>query len=353
MRPGGTDLLDLTSNDYLGLAAEEVPPEIGAGVRYGAGASRLILGTHQEHAALEAELASWTGFEQALLFSSGYAANVGALGCLLGPGDVVFSDALNHASLIDGCRLSRAAVRVLPHRDLAALEAGLESSGGATARWVVVESYYSMDGVSPDLAELRALCDRHDAHLYVDEAHGLGVFGERGAGLCAERGVRPDVLLGGLGKACGGQGGFVASSTAVRDWLWNRARSFVFSTAPSPALTSLLIDRVRRVRTAEDRRRRLRQAIELFRQRLTELGVPLIAGSHGPIVGVPLGEAERALRLAATLRAQGILTQPIRPPTVPPGASRLRLTVTAGHAPDDLERVASALARALDQERTR
>lgn len=347
-RAGSRALLDLTSNDYLGLATAHVSRETRTTARPGAGASRLVFGTHEEHSKLEAELADWCGFEEALLFTSGYGANLGALGCLLEPGDVVLSDALNHASLIDGCRLSRAAVQVLPHRDLHAFEEALRSSGPVAARWVVVESYYSMDGVSPDLVALRALCDRYDAHLYVDEAHGLGIFGDQGAGLCAERGVRPDVLLGGLGKACGGQGGFVAGSTTVRDWLWNRARSFVFSTAPSPVLAALLLDQVRRARQAEDLRRDLRERANRFRRRLEQLGVPLIADSHGPIVGVLLGEAERALGVAAVLRERGILTQAIRPPTVPPGSSRLRLTVTANHAPEDLERAATALAQALE-----
>src|SRR5262249_8238829 len=159
------------------------------------------------------------GAESALLFSSGYAANVGVVAALARPGDVIVSDALNHASIIDGCRLSGASVRVVPHRDAGAVEAALATSGGATHRWVVTETYFSMDGDSPDLPALRAACDRHDAALVVDEAHALGVLGPRGTGLCAAAGIRPDVLIGTAGKALGLQGAFVAGSCSLRRWL--------------------------------------------------------------------------------------------------------------------------------------
>lgn len=343
----GTAFVDFTSNDYLGLAAEHVSRETLSSAP-GAGASRLVHGSTAEHVRLEEDLAAWVDFEAALLFTSGYAANVGALGCLLGPGDVVFSDALNHASLIDGCRLSRADVRIVPHLDLETLERELRRSSGVRARWVVVESYYSMDGDSPDLGALRRLCDEHDAHLYVDEAHGLGVFGPAGAGSCAAAGVRADVLLGGLGKACGAQGAFVAGSTTVRRWLWNRARSFVFSTAPSPLLAEVTRLQVQRTRAADALRSRLQERAGLLRSAFERLEVPLIAGSHGPIIAVLVGEAEDTLTLAHDLRTQGLLTQPIRPPTVPPGSCRLRLTVSATHRPEDLERAARAVRVGLE-----
>lgn len=345
----GADFLDLTSNDYLGLAAVHVSRETLLSAP-GAGASRLIHGTHREHLALEGELAEWTGHAQALLFASAYAANLGALGCLLGPEDWVVSDALNHASLIDGCRLSRARVRIVPHLDLDAVAAALEEGAEAASRWLVVESYYSMDGDSPDLRALRALCDRQGAHLYVDEAHGLGVFGPEGAGLCRAQDVRADVLVGGLGKACGAQGGFVASSEAVRRWLWNRARSFVFSTGTSPVLTQLTREQVRRVRSADPERSALDDTARAFRQALEREGVPLVAGSHGPILSVVLGTPAAALGVARELRDQGILVQAIRPPTVPEGASRLRLTVSRHHRREQVERVAGALGRALQRE---
>jgi 8-amino-7-oxononanoate synthase len=342
----GADFLDLTSNDYLGLAAVHVSRETLLS-EPGAGASRLIHGTRREHLKLEEELADWTGQPRALLFTSAYAANVGALGCLLGPEDWVVSDALNHASLIDGCRLSRARVRVVPHLDLEAVEAALAEGAGAPARWVVVESYYSMDGDSPDLAALRAVCDRHSAHLYVDEAHGLGVFGPQGAGLCRARGVHADVLVGGLGKACGAQGGFVAGSEPVRRWLWNRARSFVFSTGTSPLLAALAREQVQRVRSADTEREALNDTARTFRQALEREGLPLVSGSHGPILSVVLGSPATALGAAQALREQGILAQAIRPPTVPEGASRLRLTLNAHHRQEHAHRVATALRRAL------
>jgi 8-amino-7-oxononanoate synthase len=221
-------LLDLCSNDYLGYGAEAWPNPAVA--RSGAGASRLVSGSDPSHEEAEVTLASWLGAEAALLFSSGYAANTGVLAALARPGDIIVSDALNHASIIDGCRLSGASVRVVPHGDAAAVDAALAASTGAAHRWVVTEAYFSMDGDSPDLPSLRTICDRRDAALIVDEAHALGVFGPRGTGLCAAAGVRPDVLVGTASKALGLQGAFVVGPRRLRLWLWNRARSFVFST---------------------------------------------------------------------------------------------------------------------------
>lgn len=343
----GDRFIDLTSNDYLGLAAAHVSRETLDSVP-GAGASRLIYGTRREHLELEAELAAWVRQPASLFFASAYAANVGALGCLAGPGDWVVSDELNHASLIDGCRLSRAEVRVVAHRDTTAVERALLEGAHARARWVVVESYYSMDGDSPDLRALRELCDRYDAHLYVDEAHGLGVFGPEGGGLCTQEGIQADVLVGGLGKACGAQGGFVAADTSVRTWLWNRARSFVFSTAPSPLLAAAALAQIRRTREAQALRRNLFARAEELRQALRDRNIPLAPEGHGPILAVLLGAPDLALSVAAALRDEGILAQAIRPPTVPVGASRLRLTVTANHRPEDLARAVDALTRALE-----
>lgn len=344
----GGAFLDLSSNDYLGLGADHVSRETVLSSP-GAGASRLIHGSRQEHLALEAELADWVGQESALLFSTGYAANVGSLAALCGPGDHVFSDALNHASLIDGCRLSRANVHVFPHLDSEALERALREAPAGGARWVVVESYYSMDGDGPDLRRLRALCDEHDASLYVDEAHALGVFGPAGSGLCRAAGVQPDVLLGALGKAVGSHGAFIAGSPALRSWLWNRARSFVFSTAPSPLAARASLEQVRRARSAHPERARLVELCQHLRAELSARGVPATPGSFGPILAVLVGEAERALEVASALRAQGLLVQAIRPPTVPAGSARLRVTVTAKHSAPSLGRAADALARALGE----
>lgn len=346
-----SDLLLACSNDYLGLGAAHVSRETPLRARLGARASRLVHGTHAEHLELEAALASWVAKPAALLFSSGYAANVGTLGALCDREDFIVSDRLNHASLVDGCRLSRATVAIVDHCDHDAVARRLDAARSARARWVVVESYYSMDGDSPNLTRLRQLCDDHDAHLYVDEAHALGVFGPDGAGICSAEGVVPDVLVGTLGKSVGLAGAFVAGSEALRRWLWNRARSFVFSTGTPPVLAELLLSQVQAARAASGPRERLALNAEALRTKLRERGLSLPSESHGPIVPILLGDSERSLRVAQHLLEDGILVQAIRPPTVPQGTARLRITVTAAMTPADIERLAGALAVALDPER--
>ena len=328
----GATFLDASSNDYLGLAGEDVSRETSrrwAGVPAGAGASRLIHGTRASHLELEGALAEWVGQETALLFTSGYAANVGLVSSLGQPGTVIVSDALNHASLIDGCRLGRGRVVVIPHLSLAGVRDALSTAGAERARWVVTESYFSMDGDGPDLLALRALCDEFGAALIVDEAHALGVFGPEGAGRCAEVGCRADAVVGTLGKAVGLQGAFVAGPRALRALLWNRARSFVFSTAMSPLLAALGLFHVQQVRAAETRRSLLRDHSFLVRRQLAREGVPVVPASFGPIVGVLAGEEERALALSEALARAGALAQAIRPPTVPQGEARVRLTLSA------------------------
>jgi 8-amino-7-oxononanoate synthase len=337
----GLPVLDASSNDYLGLAAARVSRETTA--HAGAAASRLIHGSTVEHVTLEAELASWVGAESALLFSSTYAANVGLLSALGVPGSVILSDSANHASIIDGARLSKADVRVLPHLDLGALTRALQAERGSRACWVVTESYFSMDGDGPDLVRLRALCDEHDACLIVDEAHALGVFGPSGSGRCAAAKVKPDILVGALGKAVGTQGGFIAGAAQLRAYLWNKARSFVFSTAPSPQLAQLTSAHVRLARAADELRGLLQRNAELLRAELQAAGLTLAPHSFGPIISLILGENERALAAAARLRKAGILAQAIRPPTVPSGASRLRLTVKATFSGAELARLAQAV----------
>jgi 8-amino-7-oxononanoate synthase len=339
-----TDLgrgIDFASNDYLGLAAEVAPR-----AALGAGASRLISGQRREHERLEEALADWLDQDRAVVFSSGYAANVGTLSALARAGDLLLSDALNHASLIDGARLSRAEVVVYPHLDLGAVQGALasaraESSGPQRRVWVVTESYFSMDADSPDLRELRALCDEARAALVVDEAHALGVFGPEGRGICAEQGVVPDVLIGTLSKALGASGAFVAGCEDLAEWLWNRARSFVFSTGMSPAVAEgARLNLLRSLRMPELRKTALTRATEL-RAGLERLGLPV--RGHGMIVPWVLGDAGEALRIASNLREQGVFVQAIRPPTVPEKTCRLRLTTTARHAPNDIERALEAL----------
>ncbi len=344
----GRRLLDVGSNDYLGYAARAVSRETldaCAGFSPGAAASRLLGGGRRIHQDLEAILAEWVALPTALLFSSGYAANVGTLAALFGPGDLLVSDALNHASIIDGCRLSRARIAVVPHLDLARIDDAL-ASAPESHKGVVIESYFSMDADTPDLCRLRSLCDQHGAALLVDEAHALGVFGPAGAGLCAERGVRPDLLIGTLGKAVAAQGAFVATDPSTRTWLWNRARSFVFSTGVSPFLGALIAARIPEVRADEHARLRLRQAASFLRSSLRDRGITLAPDSHGPIIPILLGSPARALAAANRLRDDDILAFPIRPPTVPEGTSRLRLTVTAEFDQNDLTRLATALVAA-------
>lgn len=341
-------LLLACTNDYLGLGRQPVSRETLPASNVGSGASRLIHGTHPEHLHLEETVAAWVGLPSALLFASGYAANLGAVSALCDRDTFVVSDALNHASLIDGCRLSRATIAIAQHLDLDHLESLLRQGSHHPARWVVTESYFSMDGDSPNLPDLRNLCDRYDANLLVDEAHALGVFGPSGAGLCALHDVLPDVLVGTLGKAAGASGAFVAGPQSLQQWLWNRARSFVFSTAPSPLVAALATQNVETVKRAAAARERLRNYSEQLRGRLASAGVKLPAGSYGPIIPIVLGDPHKSLRAADHLARAGILTQAIRPPTVPAGSSRLRVTLTASMSSDDIDRLITGILEAVD-----
>ncbi len=330
----------LCSNDYLGLARRGLRPDA---VAAGAGASPLVVGFHTAHAAAEACLARWLLAEAALLFSSGYAANLGTIVALVGRGDVVVSDALNHASIIDGCRQSGAQVLVVPHLDTAAFARALASARQARRRLVVTESYFSMDADGPNLGALRSLCSAEGAILMVDEAHSLGVEGPLGRGRCAEAGVTPDVLVGTLGKSLGLQGAFVACSAALRLFLWNRARTLVFSTGLSPALAAAVPERLGFLVQAEDARSTIARLANWVRHELSQQGWPVIGSGH--VVPIVLGSPDRAVDLSMGLRGEGLVVQAIRPPTVPEGSSRLRLTVTADTPPVALERLVTCLSK--------
>ncbi|HEY3816721.1 MAG TPA: 8-amino-7-oxononanoate synthase [Polyangiaceae bacterium] len=340
-RPAPADgrALSFASNDYLGLAAELAPPEAS-----GAGASRLVTGDRPIHARLEEAAAELVGHAAALVFTSGYAANVGLLSALAGPGDLVVSDALNHASIIDGARLSRARVDVVPHLDVGAVDAALRARREGRA-FVVTESYFSMDADAPDLAALRRVCDAHGAALLVDEAHALGVLGPEGRGRCAEAGVEADAVIGTFGKAFGAGGAFVAGCPSLAAWLWNRARSFVFSTGLSPAVAAAALQGLRRAQGEPERRRRVLAAAAGLREGMLRLG--LAPAGFGHIVPWVLGEPGKAVRVAAALRERGVDVRAIRPPSVPTGTARIRLTVTAQHGPADLERALGHLAGVL------
>lgn len=342
--PGG---IDLVSNDYLGLAQH---PHLLAALhevtRAGAGGSRLLRGHHAFFDEVESRLAAWCGAPQALLFSSGYATNVGLLQALLTKDDAVFSDAANHASLIDGIRLSGAHKAVYPHQDLDALESALRTVAGRR-KIVVTESVFSMDGDRTPLADVVALAERHGAAVIVDEAHATGLYGARGSGCVEADGLRDRVLatIHTGGKALGSGGAWVAGPPELRDLLVNRARSFVFSTAPLPALATLLHAGLDVVAREPERRSEVHRKSVLLRSALAESGHRTLGDS--PIVPVIVGGNEATVSLADALAEDGFDARAVRPPTVPDGTARLRLTVRYPVADDDLRRFAACLARRL------
>ncbi len=348
----GRDLLLLCSNNYLGIAGHPalVEAAVAATRNFGAGsgASRLISGTLRSHADLEERLACFKGTEAALLFNSGYAANTGILQGLLGPDDLVFSDALNHASIIDGCRLSQARTVVYPHADLAALEELMVMERPQRkGRWLIVtDGVFSMDG---DLAPLDALCDlkeANDALLMVDDAHGTGVLGIHGRGSGELLGCldRIDLHMGTLGKGLGCAGAYLASSRAAIDTLINRSRPFIFSTSLPPAVPASAMAALDLVESEEGAvlRRDLERNRQLFTERLTVGGLDLL-GSCTQIVPVLTREPQATMAMSQKLFEQGVFVQGIRPPTVPEGACRLRATVMATHTPEELLQAANLI----------
>jgi len=344
LRPGER-LINFSSNDYLGLASDaRIAEALAVGTRTwgaGAGASRLVCGDFLPQHELEAELARFASSEAALLFGSGYAANCGILPSFAGPEDLILSDALNHASIIDGCRLSRARVEVYPHGDVGAVEKALRAP--ARRKIVVTDAVFSMDGDRAPLRELAALCSAAGALLIVDEAHATGVIGPRGAGLAAELGVAADVRMATLSKAFGVAGAYVAASRAVCDLLLNRARPLIFSTALPPALACAARASLEILAGSEGdaRRSRLWSNVRRFAAGLREAGLP--AREDSAIFPVVTGTPDRALAMTAQLRELGILAKPIRPPTVPQGTSRIRFAVTSAHTVEHIDRAIAAL----------
>jgi len=337
-------LINFGSNDYLALAADE---RLAAAVRdsiqsegWGAGASPLVTGHSASHARLEQALAEFMGTEAALLFSSGFAANVGAIAALVGRDDAVFGDAKNHASLIDGCRLSRAAVHVYPHADVAALETMLQSASAYRRRLIVTDSVFSMDGDLAPLVELANLAEHYDAMLMVDEAHATGVLGKSGRGLAELLGVEQhvDVHVGTLSKALGSVGGFVAGSRALVDWLTNRARSYVFSTASPPAASAAALAALRIVADEPWRRTELLSKAQRLRNRLRGEGWN-VGNTSSQILPVFIGDPGATMELSAKLRNLGLWVPGIRPPSVPPGESLLRISLSFGHTDEMLDRL--------------
>jgi len=344
----GHRVLCFCSNNYLGLAdhptlvAASDASTYGEGV--GAAASRLITGTMDAHRDAEVAYADFLGSPAAALFSTGYAANVGTVQALVGPGDAIFSDALNHASLIDGCRLSRASVHVYSHRDVDQLESLLrEHRPRARRALVITDSLFSMDGVTAPLRDIADLARSFDAGLLVDEAHALGVFGPSGRGLSASLGIEPDVVVGTLGKAFGVAGAFVAASEEIVSLIRNRARSFVYSTAPPPMVARAAIEALQLVRQADDARKTLLENADELRAKLRTLGFE-VPNENTHILPVLIGDNERTMQLSAKLLERGVFVQGIRPPTVPEGTARLRLTPMATHRPEHIERAIGAFA---------
>ena len=340
----------LSSNNYLGLAGH---PALRAAAREavdrwgcGTGASRLISGHFTLHAALEDELARFKGTEAALVFPTGYQANLGTIGALVGHGDHVFSDELNHASIIDGCRLSRAAVHVYPHRDVDALRRLLAGTSTARRRLIVTDSVFSMDGDRAPLRELSTLAREYHSILMIDEAHATGCLGERGAGLADAEGLTAgvDVHMGTLGKALGSAGAYIAGSRALVDLVLNRARTFVFTTGLPPAAVGAARAALTVVAGEPERRTRLQRNATYLRDGLRALGLDARGDTH--VVPVVVGGNHAAVALAEALRRRGVLAHPIRPPTVPPGTARLRVTPMATHTTAQLEQALHAFAEA-------
>lgn len=346
----GKPVLVMCSNNYLGLADHPRVRESAADAarRWGVGSSgsRLISGNMTVHRRLEKRLAEFTGTDSALVFGSGYLANTGIIPALTRPGDVVFSDELNHASIIDGCRLSRAEVFVYDHGDLEHLAWGLRQAKGHGSL-IVTDSMFSMDGDVAPLEGIVELAGRHDARVMVDEAHAFGTTGPGGRGLVADAGLvnEVDVIVGTLGKSLGAYGAFAACDTQMARFLVNAARSFIFSTAPAPPVMAaaaealeILIEQPRRVQ-------RLRQNSELFRRELARHGFD-VGPDGGQIVPLVTGTADSAMKMTEFALERGVFAQGIRPPTVAPGLCRLRLSVLASHKPDELRSAARVLTAA-------
>ena len=346
----GKPLLSFCSNDYLGLASDagniealkEALPETGLG----GAASHLVCGHHEAHHQLEERLAAFTERSSALFFSTGYMANMGVISALVGRGDTVFSDKLNHASIVDGCILSRARMRRYAHGDVAALEEMLAKTDGHKV--VVTDGVFSMDGDVAPLKELARICQAHDALLVVDDAHGLGVLGPQGRGSVLEAGLSEEdvpVLIGTLGKAVGTSGAFVAGPEWLTEYLIQKARTYIYTTAMPPAVAAATCASLDRIEADDARREHLNQLIARFRAGAENLGYELMP-SQTPIQPIMIGDNHAALALSQALEEQGMLVTAIRPPTVPVGQARLRVTLSAAHTTEQVDQLLAALSQA-------
>jgi len=353
----GKSLLNFADNDYLGLrqhpqvirACAEAAQQYGVG----SGASALISGYSDQHQALEQELADFLGYPKVLLFSSGYLANQAVLGSLCQRGDNIFSDRLNHASLIDGCRLSRATVHRYSHSNSQKLAdllmqhaTGKSAANAGQENFILSDGVFSMDGDVAAYAELQQLAERYNACLIIDDAHGVGVMGEHGRGSWAAANVaKPDILIGTLGKAFGTQGAYVAASSERIEWLVQKGRSYVYTTALAPPIAAATRVSLRLIGEGRKLRQKLSKNITYFRQQALALGLELLP-SASPIQPLMLGSEQRLLDWAEKLQGAGILVGAIRPPTVPEGTSRLRITLSAIHQQTEIDQLLDALKEA-------
>ena len=342
--------LSFCSNDYLGLANR---PELIAAMQkaagdsgVGSGASNLITGHHRYHDALEKQLAAFVELPAALLFSTGYMANIGVLGALAGRGDAIFADKLNHACLNDGAYFSHAEFQRYPHNDVAALEKLLQAST-AKHKLIAADAVFSMDGDIAPIPEYLALCEKYDAYLYLDDAHGFGVLGEHGKGSLNHFKVKSPriIMMATLGKAAGVAGAFVAGEQVVIDYLIQKAKSYVYSTPAPPALSATLSASVKLIEQGDDLRANLNRSIAYLKNNL-KLNQWQLMDSDTPIQPLVVGDNKEALALSEYLQTCGILVPAIRPPTVPVGTARLRLSLSAAHTLDDMKKLVEAIHQA-------
>lgn len=342
----GKEFLVFNSNDYLGMTHEPAVIEASrAALQWGSGSggARLTSGASFEMSDLEAALARFKHKEAALLFNTGYMTNLGVLYALAGSEDVIFSDSLNHASIVDGCRISKSRVVVYKHSDMADLARKLEETPCSGQRFLVTDGVFSMDG-DVALPELIPLKKKYGACLIVDDAHATGVIGETGHGTAEFWGLDGiDIQVGTLSKALGAEGGFVAASREIIDFLRNRSRPFIFSTAIGPATTAAALRALALLEEAPEQYvGRLRQNTQIMRQILTDAGLPLLPGPT-PILPIVMGGEEETVAYAAACRKAGLLLSAIRPPSVPKGTSRIRLTVTAAHTEEEIRQACEIL----------
>jgi 8-amino-7-oxononanoate synthase len=351
VRLDGRTLVNFGANDYLGYSGDvrltKAAAKAACAEGFGAGASPLVSGHSVAHELLERSIADLLEVDAALSFPSGFAANTATIAALVGPEDFVASDARNHASIIDGCRLSRAAVGIYPHRDVAALDGLLSRAASARRRLVVTDTLFSMDGTIAPLADLCAVARKHGAVLMVDEAHATGVFGGRGGGLVEEAGCADGVhvRVGTLSKAIGAAGGFVAGHADLIHWLRHKARAWIFSTAHPPAVAAAAARGIALLAEEPHRRRELLAAAATFRAALAAAGVA--AAGRGQIVPIVVGTADRAVAVAARLAEAGLFVPAIRPPSVADGGSLVRVSLAWHHTADDRDRLLAALASCL------